>query len=178
MNSEASLENLKFPIGRWQRPEGVSAADLQTYQATLAAFPAQIRAQVAHLSDEVLNTPYRPEGWTVRQVVHHCADSHTNALIRFKLALTEEKPTIRPYKENLWAQLPDYHLPVESSLRIIDAVHERLVFVLQQMRPEDWAREYVHPEYGVVFRLDQVAALYAWHCRHHMGHIGLVISGK
>jgi hypothetical protein len=176
MNSEASLENLRFPIGRWQRPEtALSAAELEAHMATLAGFPALIRAKVAHLTDEVLDTPYRPEGWTVRQVVHHCADSHTNGMIRTKLSLTEEKPTIKPYKENFWAQLPDYQLPVASSLRMIEVVHERWVFLLQQVQPEDWAREYVHPEYGTVFRLDQVVDLYAWHCKHHLGHICIVV---
>ncbi|MFM2377342.1 MAG: hypothetical protein RLZZ165_2439 [Bacteroidota bacterium] len=178
MDTEQELEALRFPIGRWQQPESVSESELMEFQRTLSSFPAMLRAQVGDLEDFVLDTPYRPEGWTVRQVVHHVADSHLNCLIRFKLTLTEDKPAIKPYAEDRWAQLPDYGLPVEPSIRLLELIHPRLDVVISHMHPHDWNREYIHPEHGRAFRLDQVASLYAWHCRHHLGHIRLVTSGS
>lgn len=178
MVTEAELERLRFPIGRWKRPDTVTATELSACQATLGQFPSTLRAVVGQLPDDVLDTRYRPEGWTLRQVVHHCADSHLNALIRFKLTLTEDKPTIKPYAEDRWARLPDYRLPVEPALQMLDAVHARLLTVMGNMLPGDWGREYIHPEYGAIFRLDQVASLYAWHCDHHLGHIRSVVGGS
>lgn len=174
--TDAELEALRFPIGRWVMPEGTSAADRMGFIATLRDFPDRIYGVAAHLDDGVLNRTYRPEGWTVRQVVHHCADSHLNCLVRLKLTLTEDKPTIRPYMEDRWAKLPDYELPVAGSLDLIRIVHERIVFLMEGLTETDWLREYVHPEYGKVFRLDQVASLYAWHCGHHLGHVALGID--
>jgi hypothetical protein len=174
--TEAELEQLRFPVGRWQRPESLSEASLEADLATLAAFPSILTPRVAHLGDEILNTPYRPGGWTVRQVIHHCADSHINCWVRFKLALTEDNPTIKPYAEELWAELPDYQLPIASSLEMLTLVHARLTHIMTHMKPEDWLREYIHPQYGTTFALYQVASLYAWHCRHHLGHVGLVVK--
>lgn len=177
MLPDTQLESLRFPVGRWQKPELVTTAELAADQATLSKFPTLLKARLAHATEAQLDTHYRPEGWTVRQVVHHCADSHINCLIRIKLSLTEDKPTIKPYEENLWAELPDYQLPIEPSLRLLESVHERICYVLAQVTPEQWAREYIHPQYQSIFRLDQVLSLYAWHCRHHFGHVGLVVPG-
>lgn len=115
---------------------------------------------------------YRPEGWTIRQVVHHCADSHSNAFTRFKLALTEENPSIKPYKENLWAELPDVTTaPVDWSLKIIANIHKRWVVLLKSMSIADFERTYFHPESNRVWKLFEVLALYAWHCNHHLAHV-------
>lgn len=176
MLTESQLESLRYPVGRWQRPTVHDPRAVASGRAVLAAFPAALRAAVQSLPDALLDTPYRPEGWTVRQVVHHVADSHLNCLVRFKLALTEELPTIKPYMEDRWARLPDYRLPVEGSLRLLEAVHDRIDHVVGGMADQDWLREYLHPEYGQTFALYQVLSLYAWHCDHHMGHVRLVVK--
>jgi uncharacterized damage-inducible protein DinB len=139
--------------------------------AEIDAAPAALRAAVAGLSEEQLATPYRPGGWTVRQVVHHLPDSHANAYVRFKLALTEDNPTIKPYLEARWAELPDNAgTPVEVSLGLLEALHRRWVVLLRGMGPEDFARPLTHPEKGRL-SLDQMLALYAWHGRHHVAHV-------
>jgi hypothetical protein len=166
-----SIEQLRFPIGKFVKPESVSPEALRDCMARIASFPARLKNEVAMLNDEQLDTHYRPEGWTVRQVVHHCADSHMNALIRFKLTLTEESPVIKPYKEHLFAELSDYRLPVDSALQILDGVHARLCTLIRDMRAEDFERYYVHPEYGANYRLDHAVLLYAWHGDHHLAHI-------
>jgi uncharacterized damage-inducible protein DinB len=133
--------------------------------------PAKLRAAVAGLSASQLDTPYRPEGWSVRQVVHHLPDSHANAYVRFKLALTEDSPTIKPYLEARWAELPDTReTPVEVSLALLEALHRRWVILLRAMTAEDFARPLQHPEKGRL-TLDQMLALYAWHGRHHVAHV-------
>ena len=133
--------------------------------------PAELRAAVHGLSPEQLDTPYRLEGWTVRQVVHHLPDSHMNSFIRFKLALTEEEPTIKPYDEDLWARLGDVrNTPVEVSLRLLESLHQRWVVLLRSLGDEDWPRKFRHPELGVM-SLERNLALYAWHGRHHVAHI-------
>ena len=130
-----------------------------------------LRAAVGGLTDEQLDTPYRPDGWTLRQTVHHIADSHINSLCRFKLALTEdEAPTIRPYYEDRWAELADSNLPVDVSLAIIDGVHSRWAELLQNMTDADFEREFIHPETGT-WKLEKVLGLYAWHSLHHTAHI-------
>lgn len=176
MLTETQLESLRFPIGRWQKPTEVTPTERGAMIATLAAFPERLRTRLVDVTDTQLDTPYRLEGWTVRQVVHHCADSHINCLIRIKLSLTEDKPTIKPYAEERWAELPDYKLPIEHSLRLLESVHARIAYVLTHVQADDWAREYVHPQYGATFTLDQVLSLYAWHCDHHFGHVGLVVK--
>jgi uncharacterized damage-inducible protein DinB len=137
----------------------------------IAATPAQLRLAVRGLTDEQIDTPYRPGGWTVRQVVHHVADSHMNAFIRFRLGLTEDNPTIKPYDEKAWAELPDVrHLPIDVSLRLLENVHERLVHLLQAVQPSLFARQIMHPENGPM-SLDSLVSVYAWHGRHHTAHI-------
>ena len=137
----------------------------------IAELPAHLREAVEGLDDSQLDTEYRPGGWTVRQTVHHIADSHANALIRFKLALTEDTPpTIKPYMEDRWALLGDAKLPVDVSLRMLDAIHERWVALLDSMAYSDYQKEFIHPETGK-WTLDGALALYAWHSRHHTAHI-------
>lgn len=161
---------LRFPIGRFTF---TSADDRSRAEAIsiIAELPARMRAAVEGLSDKQLDTPYRPEGWTVRQVVHHVPDSHINAYTRFKLALTEDTPRIKPYDEAKWAELPDGRTgSVAPSLAMLEGVHARWTVLLRAMRGEDFARKLEHPESGVQ-PLDRMLALYAWHSRHHLAHI-------
>jgi uncharacterized damage-inducible protein DinB len=136
----------------------------------IRAAPARLRAALDGLDERQLDTPYRPGGWTLRQVAHHLPDSHLNAYIRCKLALTEDAPTIKPYDEAAWARLQDSRLCIDVSLRLLDAVHERWVVLLDSLSEAEWERTFVHPEVGVT-RLDQLVALYAWHGRHHEAHV-------
>jgi hypothetical protein len=176
--TEQQLDQLRFPIGKFTKPESLSREQISECIVTIAEFPVKIRRETEDLPDDVLDTRYRPEGWTVRQVVHHCADSHMNAIIRFKNTLTEDAPTIKPYFEDRWAELADTKtLPIESSLRILEGVHHRMTVLFREMKPEDFKRYYVHPEYGTTYRLDQALAMYAWHCEHHLAHIRLGIKG-
>ena len=162
--------DLRYPIGRFERPSGVTADRRNEWIDTIAAAPSRYRDAVRGLSDEQLDTPYRPEGWSVRQVVHHVADSHMNSFIRFRLALTEEEPTIKPYDEAKWALLADAAAPVEVSLSLIDNLHHRWVVMLKALSEGDFARTLRHPENGVM-NLDTLLALYSWHSRHHEAHI-------
>jgi len=145
-------------------------AQVQTWIQQIASAPRELRAAVAGLSQKQLDTPYRPGGWTVRQVTHHLPDSHMNAFIRLKLALTEDQPVIKPYDEARWALLADAALPVESSLDLLQALHVRWVQILESMSERDYQRTFLHPASGV-WRLDQYLAQYAWHGKHHIAHI-------
>jgi uncharacterized damage-inducible protein DinB len=164
------LLGLQYPVGRFIPPANSTAESRATYIKTLRLLPGHLRAAVSGLSDSQLDTAYRPGGWTVRQVVHHVADSHTNSYIRFKLALTEEWPTIKAYDEAAWAKLADSGLPVEVSLAWTDALHERWVVLLESMSEEDFQKGFVHPERGPQ-KLETTLALYDWHSRHHTAHI-------
>jgi uncharacterized damage-inducible protein DinB len=165
------LENLQYPIGRFMAPTFVTAVDRGKWLRAMADAPAQLRAAAAGLNDEQLNTSYRPGGWTVRQVVHHLADSHLNSYVRMRLALTEDHPTIRPYDENLWAKLGDAKsAPIGMSLDLLDALHRRWLALLGDLSAGEWRRNYFHPETGDM-TLEVVLALYAWHGRHHTAHI-------
>ncbi len=165
------MEELKFPAGRFTFPESVSTEDLALFIGQIEETPARMRAAVAGLSDAQLDTPYRPGGWTVRQVVHHIADSHMNSYVRYRLALTEDSPTIKPYEEARWAELVDARtLPVEPSLTLLESLHARWVPLLRSLSPADWKRTFRHPDLGLV-SLENNAALYAWHGRHHVGHV-------
>jgi hypothetical protein len=169
------MSDLRYPIGKfqWTAPESEeqSAKDRAGYIEVLAKIPGHMRSAVLDLKPEQLDTPYRPEGWTVRQVVHHVPDSHVNAYIRFKLALTEEQPPIKPYKEAEWAKLADSNItPIEVSLHLLAALHSRWVDLLRSMQPSDFGRTLYHPEHGVL-TLDRMLAMYAWHSTHHVTHI-------
>lgn len=161
-------EDLSYPIGKFDR---AAYADRDENRLTIRELPARVAAALNGLSEEQLDTPYRPGGWIVRQTVHHIADSHMNSQIRFKLALTEdEPPTIRPYYEDRWAELADSKLPVDVSLRLIDAIHTRWTALLESMSDDDYGRKFIHPETGE-WTLDGALALYAWHSKHHTAHI-------
>jgi uncharacterized damage-inducible protein DinB len=165
------LDDLRFPIGRFSPPSVSLAETRAAHIENLGMLAGRLRAAVSGLSDSELDTPYRQEGWTVRQVVHHVADSHANCYIRFKLALTEDWPTVKPYDEVAWANLPDSRrLPVDVSLSMIEALHLRWVGLLEAMSEEDFNKGYVHPEQGRQ-NLAKVLALYDWHSRHHTAHI-------
>lgn len=165
------MTDLSYPIGRFAPPAAYDAVTRATTIATLAGTPVAMRRAVDGLSDAQLDTPYRPDGWTVRQVVHHVADSHMNAYVRWKLALTEDAPTIKPYNENAWARLVDtFQTPPETSLRLLEGVHERWLHLVRAMKAEEFARPYVHPDLGRN-SLDFMAALYAWHGTHHVAHV-------
>lgn len=169
--TQAAQPDLRYPAGRFQRPDAVTPELLRTWTDEIAALPAELRSSVAGLSDEQLDTPYRPDGWTVRQVVHHVADSHINSYTRFRLALTENEPLIKPYDEARWAELEDARtMPVSVSLALIDALHERWTVLLRSMDPSQFERCFRHPELGKL-TLGVTAALYAWHSRHHLAHI-------
>ena len=163
--------DLRFPIGEFDRNYEISPSARQTRIATITDLPSNVAAAVSGLDETQLDTGYRPGGWTVRQTVHHIADSHANSLIRFKLALTEDDPpTIRPYYEDRWAQLGDNKLPVNVSMKMIDAIHSRWAALLIWMTDGDFQKKFIHPETGV-WTLDGALALYAWHSRHHTAHI-------
>jgi uncharacterized damage-inducible protein DinB len=162
----------RYPIGKFQWSGGVATpAERAERIAQIEACPTGLRAAVRGLDDSQLDTPYRNGGWTVRQVVHHVPDSHMNAYVRFKLGLTEDEPTIKPYEESRWAALPDTReTPIETSLVLLEQLHDRWVRLLRSMSADDFARTIRHPETGVQ-RLDQVLALYAWHGPHHVAHV-------
>jgi DinB superfamily len=166
------MNDLKYPVGSFTDPGTASAGEVQQWIRTLEEFPAMLRSTVGSMNDNQLDTRYREGGWSVRQVVHHLADSHMNAYIRFKLALTERNPTIKPYLEDRWGELKEARqAPVEISLQILEALHRRWVLSLRNMTTEEWERTYYHPESGKEWKLSSVLALYAWHCRHHHAHI-------
>jgi hypothetical protein len=163
--------DLRYPIGKFKAVMPVTHELRGAAIDALEGFPARIRDAVAGLSDAQLDTPYRPEGWTVRQVVHHVADSHMNGYLRMKLALTEDTPTIKPYDENAWAMLPDTKLPVAVSLSLIDGIHRRWVSVINGMGIDPFSRSFIHPELGTEMTLDHQVQMYAWHSHHHLAHI-------
>ena len=167
-----TLTELQYPIGKFIVPTSFSPLEINQWINTLEQLPAEIRKAVNGLNDVQLDTPYRDGGWTVRQVVHHVADSHVNCYCRIKLILTEKKPTIRPYLEAKWAELPEAKsAPVDISLNILDAIHKRMVMTLRNITIEDLDRLYYHPENKQTNPLKVLIALYAWHSRHHTAHI-------
>jgi uncharacterized damage-inducible protein DinB len=165
------VDDPRYPIGRWNRRERLDAAGVAAAIDTIAAAPARLRAAVAGLDDGQLDTPYRDGGWTVRQLAHHVPDSHLNAYVRCRLALTEDAPAIKTYEEALWAQLPDARqAPIEPSLALLAALHQRWVLLLRALGEAELERVYRHPEMGDV-SLREMISLYAWHCRHHEAHV-------
>jgi hypothetical protein len=166
------IEHLKYPVGRYQHREDISPIQLAAWIEELATFPNRLRAVAEGLSDEQLDTTYRPEGWTLRQVIHHLADSHMNAYIRFKLAVTEDNPTIKPYSEKLWAESVEASsAPIAVSLNLLEALHQRWVLFLNTLAPEDFERTYFNPEQQKTAALKNVLGIYAWHGAHHLAHI-------
>lgn len=169
------MEELRYPIGRYQKPEAFTPELKRQWLAVLEALPRWMDACIENLDAAQLQEPYRPEGWTVAQVIHHVADSHMNAYVRMKLALTEENPQIKPYDEAAWAQLPDVELvPVNISVTLLHALHRRMVTLLQHIPDADWYRTYYHPDHKRNIPLWEAVAMYAWHSRHHTEHISWV----
>ncbi len=165
------MTDLRYPIGKAQLEGEITGERRRKWIDEIEEAPANLRAAVAGLSPEQLDTPYRPGGWTVRQVIHHVPDSHLNSYVRFRLALTEVEPTIKPYQEDRWAELTDARsAPIEVSLHLLESLHRRWVLLLRSLAPGDLARTYRHPEMGVR-TLDQTLGIYAWHGRHHVAHI-------
>ncbi len=174
-----SNEEFRFPIGAFKAQSHYNEVDLASYIGSIEQLPPQLSNTVSILSDDQLDCPYRKGGWTVRQVVHHLADSHINSYIRYRWALTEETPTIKPYNEKRWAQLPDaIEGPIELSLKLLDALHARWVLLLKQMSQEDYLKELSHPQWKTPLSLTVMTHLYAWHGEHHLSQISNLISRK
>ncbi len=172
MSSNTELASLKYPIGKFEYKETKDRKVINKWINEIESLPSTLKEVVKGLSEEQLNTPYRPDGWTIKQVIHHIGDSHLNSYIRFKLALTEDKPIIKPYDQEKWADLPDYKLTdVSDSLDFIKILHKRWVILLRALSDEDLEREFVHPETGSAISVKKNIALYAWHSKHHLAHI-------
>ncbi len=165
------MNDPRYPIGKFSFPASTDEAQRKEFIEQIDQAPVALRAAVDGLNDKQIETPYRDGGWTVRQVVHHVPESHMNAYIRFKLALTEHEPTIKPYMEDLWAKTEEVKAtPLKVSLVLLDSLHERWVRLLRSLKPEDWKRTFRHPELGTI-SLEKNLALYSWHGRHHVAHI-------
>lgn len=167
------IQQLKYPAGKLTIPAEISEAQIKEYIATIAEFPQRVATEIKNLTeDELSSCHYRPEGWNIKQVLNHCIDSHMNSFIRFKLALTEENPTIRPYDETVWAELPDTLLyEVSESIQLLQSVHKRWVFLLNSLTAEQFTKTFVHPDGNEVVSLKENLCIYAWHCENHFLHI-------
>ncbi|HYN19561.1 MAG TPA: putative metal-dependent hydrolase [Thermoanaerobaculia bacterium] len=163
--------DLRYPIGRFRKVASLTPVERDAAIDAIAATPIRLRAAILGLTPEQLDTAYRPDGWTVRQLVHHVADSHINSYVRFRMAMTEDNPAIKSYEEARWAELEDArNAPIEISLALLDALHQRWVRLLRSLRSDDFARTVNHPEHGTI-SLDSLLALYDWHGRHHVSHV-------
>jgi len=168
----SALEKLRYPIGKFTKPEVITADILAKAIQSIESFPERLKVAVANLSQAQLDTPYRPEGWTIRQVVHHCADSHMNCFIRIKWTLTESNPTIKAYDESLWAEgIDNKAMPIEPTLQLLEGLHYRLTFVMKNLSETDLERTYIHPEHNMEWKLRELICMYGWHCNHHLAHI-------
>jgi len=175
----ATDETLRFPVGRVQLPTApLTPAERAPYIQQLADLPAQLTAAARRAGGERLQLPYRPGGWTGRQVIHHVADTHQQLYGRFRLALTEDNPTVRPFDEAAWAELPDVAAtPITVSLSLLESLHQRWVILLQHLSEAQWQRTFYHPRYHTTLTLEQALVQYAWHGRHHLGHLALLAQG-
>nr|WP_315191888.1 putative metal-dependent hydrolase [uncultured Flavobacterium sp.] len=168
----SALEKLKYPIGKFTAPENYSVAYLSERIAEIESFPERLKKEVFQLTPEQLETPYREDGWTIRQVIHHCADSHMNCFIRIKWALTENKPVIKFYHEDLWAELHDnLTMPIEPTLSFLEGLHFRLAYLMKSFSESDLNRSFIHPENNKEYQLKEIIVTYAWHGNHHLAHI-------
>lgn len=166
------MYELRFPVGEFEKPEVITDEHLRSWIADIESFPSKVVELTGDLSREQKNWKYRPDGWMIKQVVHHCVDSHINAIIRFKLALTEDRPTIRPYFEDRWANLvDDLDDDLSDSVMLLTALHRKWVKLLRSITPTELKREFIHPEYGTIVSIDENIGIYAWHCRHHLAHV-------
>ena len=172
------MNDPRYPIGKFQRQDSLSASERRALIDTIAAAPQRMREAVRDLDEAQLDTPYRDGGWTLRQVVHHVPDSHMNAFLRLKYALTEDEPTIKPYDEATWAKLPDVQAtPIATSLTLLESLHERWVCLLRLLDEGQFARRFTHPDHGLM-TVDWLIAMYAWHSRHHVAHITSLRENK
>ena len=168
----SALEKLRYPIGKFTKPEVITSDILAKAIQTIESFPEKLKTEAAHLSEAQLETQYRPEGWTIRQVIHHCADSHMNCFIRIKWTLTEDNPTIKFYYESLWAEgIDNKTMPIEPTLQFLEGLHFRLAFVMKNLSETDLERTYIHPEHNQEWKLKELICMYGWHCNHHLAHI-------
>jgi DinB superfamily len=166
------LNALKFPIGTFQKPGKITPEIINGYINDIETLPKKLRAATKRLTPEMLDTPYRSGGWTVRQLVHHIGHSHINAFTRLKLALTEKNPVIKPYNQDKWVTLPDtINADIEPSLKLAEAIHASWVILLKSLSKKDFSKSFVHPDGNTLYRLDESTGLYAWHCNHHLAHI-------
>ena len=166
------MELLKYPIGRVNYPKFITQINQEEWIQIISDFPSLVEKEVIELNTSELNQKYRPDGWNIRQVVNHCIDSHLNSFVRFKLALTEDNPTIRPYVEKLWAELPDtLDYDIKESLQMLISLHKRWVFLLENMTDKDFRKTFIHPDGDELISLDENLCIYAWHCQHHLQHI-------
>jgi len=173
------INHLKFPVGPYKSYQNPSKKELSQWISTIAQFPELVKVELKNLSPSQLLWKYRPDGWDIRQVVHHCADSHMNSLIRFKLALTEEKPTIKPYREDLWALLSDsLEEDLSASIKILEGVHSKWAKLLSNLSNQQLDKTFVHPEQSIEISLKENIGIYFWHCRHHLEHIRQAIKYK
>ena len=171
------LFDLKFPIGKFNAPDEITSKHIEEWIAQIESLPIRLSKLVANVTDVQLDTPYRPDGWTIRQVIHHIPDSHINSYMRFKWALTEDNPTIKAYKETAWAELPDTkNHPIQISLDLLTVVHAKLVILFSSMSPEQMKRTFIHPASGKEVSLERNIGSYAWHGNHHLAHVGLVVN--
>lgn len=167
-----ALEQLKYPIGRFQWISNYSEEERAAKLKTIENLPLRLKELVKDWTPERLNTPYRPDGWTVKQLLHHIVDSHMNSYVRFKWTMTEDKPTIKAYFEDRWAELPDsFETPIEISLNMLEWLHKRWLILMRNLSENDWNRSFIHPESGREITLTELMPLYAWHSEHHFQHI-------
>lgn len=179
MNNKVNLESLKYPIGKFEKPATIREEQIKTWINELELFPERLNELLKGLTAEQLSWVYRPNGWMIKQVVHHCADSHMNSIIRFKFCLAEDTPTIKPYNESDWAKLPDSLTDdLSDTLSIIKGVHAKLVALLRSLNDNHLKRTFIHPEHDKPITLAQNIALYAWHSNHHLAHIKLALKHK
>lgn len=170
--TEQELEKIRFPVGHYIKQDIYTKEIIDNYLNVISALPEKLKIEVEHLTPEQLDSQYRPDGWTIRQVVHHFADSHMNAFVRTKLVLTEETPIVKPYFEDRWGELADSKaMQIESSLQIISGMHSRWIFLLKSMHFEDFKKKLFHPEYHRELSLAEYIGSFAWHCNHHLAHI-------
>ncbi len=173
------MENLRYPIGKYALPKQIDEDYIPNAIEQIETFPARLKKLLNNLPEDQLLWSYRSNGWTIKQLVHHCADSHMNSFIRFKLALTEDSPTIKPYHEDQWAELPDtVSTPIEESLKILEGLHARWTQLLKALSQEDLKKQFVHPEHGKRVSLSENIGLYAWHGNHHLAHIKQAITSE
>jgi hypothetical protein len=169
---ELDLEKLRYPIGKFEFPQEYSSQYIAEKIAEIESFPEKLKKETIHLSDEQLDTPYRPDGWTVRQVIHHCAESHMNCFTRIKWALTENNPVIKAYDEVLWSELYDnLNMPIQPTLNLLEGLHFRLAYIMKNLSEADLEKSFIHPENNSEYRIKQIIATYAWHGNHHLAHI-------